>query len=165
MRKTIVGAALVCGVTLCVGVMLYGQPVGEAAVGCDLVVYAGPHWMDEAQAADPVAFAARLKNKDFAAKYAARNRPGDVIAVYPLGHCTAKPAPASKMRIVRVKGLAYGTAKGVYDRPLMDGATLVAKRARRVKVESVSMTDGKVELTAAELVPLLETKTAVAVVR
>lgn len=109
---------------------------------CDLLIYRGPHWMDDSNAyalahvwienngmtAQKVIEA----KQKLAIKYQARYRKGDIVEIYPEGIITEKPSLNNKCVALRITGLSHITARN-YLEPLKDAQGII-RRNRKFQV-------------------------------
>lgn len=97
---------------------------------CDLLIYRGPHWMDDSNAYTTAHL--RIENnllltsseiiqgkEELTDHYNNRYRKGDIVEVYPEGAITEKPSLNNKCVALRITGLDYETAKK-YIEPLTE---------------------------------------------
>ena len=107
---------------------------------CDLLIYRGPHWMDDtnAYALANVWLEKRsgltsqqiIDAKDeLSIKYEARYRKGDIVEIYPEGSIIEKPSPNNKCVALRITGLSHITAKN-YLKPLEDENGIIRRRRK-----------------------------------
>lgn len=107
---------------------------------CDLLIYRGPHWMDDSNAyakahnrieirTDITPAEIMTLKDELSAKYSCRYRKGDIIEVYPEGRISERPSPNNKCVAIRITGLSHITARN-YLEPLKDENGIMRRRRK-----------------------------------